>query len=145
MPLMRIDMPKGRSAEEVRRIVDVAYEVARETLGIPEGDRYQVVTQHEEGEMILGDTGLGFERPGRYVLIQVTSRPRTVDQKKAFYSRLAERLDKEADVDPRDLMVNFVIVGDADWSFAYGRAQFLDGELRTADWIAEGAAGTAVS
>lgn len=51
MPLMKIDMLRGRSKEEIKEIMDVSYEVMLETLGVPENDRYQIVTQHDENEM----------------------------------------------------------------------------------------------
>ena len=129
MPLMKIDLLKGRSNTEIKSILDIGYQVARETLLIPEGDRYQVVTQHGKGEIILEDTGLGFQRSDKFLLFSITSRPRTREQKVNFYKRLVERLNKELGLDPKDVMVNFTINTDDDWSFGFGRAQFLTGEL----------------
>ena len=129
MPLMRVDMPKGHSKEEIKKILDIGYEVARETFGIPSGDRYQIVTQHDPEEMILGDTGLGFTRSSNVIIFSLTSRPRTVNQKTSFYKRLVERLCSEAGYKPNDILINITENTSEDWSFAGGRAQFLTGEL----------------
>ena len=51
MPLMKFDMLKGRTPEQIGALLDIVYEVQLETLGTPVGDRYQVVNQHEPYEM----------------------------------------------------------------------------------------------
>lgn len=122
-------MIKGRTPEEITKILDVSHKVFVETLNIPEGDRYQIVTQHEPYEMILKDTGLGFERTTNAILLTVISRPRTVLQKTQLYASLQKAFQQELGMIPEDLMINFVINDDEDWSFAYGRAQFLTNEL----------------
>ena len=130
MPLMRIDMPKGRERAEIRKIMDIGYEVAKDTLKIPEGDRYQIVTLHDENEMIFEDTGLGFKRSKNIICFSLTSRPRTKQQKLDFYKLLVDRLHNELNIEPCDIMINFIINGDDDWSFAFGKAQFITGELK---------------
>jgi hypothetical protein len=122
-------MIKGRTPEEITKILDVSHKVFVEALNIPEGDRYQIVTQHEPYEMILKDTGLGFERTTNAILLTVISRPRTVLQKTQLYASLQKAFQQELGMIPEDLMINFVINDDEDWSFAYGRAQFLTNEL----------------
>ena len=42
MPLARIDMPAGKSAEHKRQISDVLYEAIIGILKAPEGDRFHV-------------------------------------------------------------------------------------------------------
>jgi hypothetical protein len=129
VPLIKFDMIKGRTPEEITKILDVSHKVFVEALNIPEGDRYQIVTQHEPYEMILKDTGLGFERTTNAILLTVISRPRTVLQKTQLYASLQKAFQQELGMIPEDLMINFVINDDEDWSFAYGRAQFLTNEL----------------
>ena len=50
MPLMKIDLIKGRTKEEIKQILDISYEVMLSTFDAPEGDRYQIVNQHEDYE-----------------------------------------------------------------------------------------------
>lgn len=46
-----------------------------------------------------------------------------------MYLALAHRLETEVGVAPTDLIVNVIDNTRADWSFGWGRAQFLDGDL----------------
>jgi malonate semialdehyde decarboxylase len=100
-----------------------------EAFEVPATDRYQSVTQHRPAEMVLEDTGLGFRRTDKVVLLTVISRRRTEVQKKKFYQLLAERLHERCGISPDDLIVSLVENSDADWSFGHGRAQFLTKEL----------------
>ena len=79
--------------------------------------------------MIVEDTGLRIPRTNKFVMIQVTTRPRARALKEIFYKRMAEELEKHCGVAPSDVMINFVTTTDEDWSFGLGRAQFLTGEL----------------
>lgn len=76
MPLIRFDLQKGRTAEEIRKILDITHSVVLDVFKVPQRDRYQIVTQHEPYEMVIEDTGLGFERSDKVVVISITSSPR---------------------------------------------------------------------
>ena len=128
MPLVRIDMQKGRSPEQVREIADVIQGVMEDVFAAPPGDRYQVITQHEVGEIIFGDTGLGLDRTDEVMLIQVFQQGRDTSQKENLYATLADRLGKIG-VRPEDLVVSVNANEYEDWSFGMGKAQFLTGEL----------------
>ena len=129
MPLVRIDLVRGRSPEDVRRLADTVQEVMLDVFAAPPGDRYQVVHQHEPDEIIAEDTGLGIERTDGVTIIQVTQQGRGREQKEALYAALAKRLDEEGLVRPTDLVVSVTENTRDDWSFGHGRAQFLTGEL----------------
>ncbi|WP_328293047.1 tautomerase family protein [Kineococcus sp. NBC_00420] len=129
MPLLRFDLVAGRRPDEVRTLLDAAHAAVVEAFGVPDGDRYQVVHQHPEDELVVHDTGLGIERTRDVVVLQVTSRPRPRAQKEAFYRLLVEQLRTRCGTAPSDVVVSVVENSDADWSFGHGRAQFLTGEL----------------
>ena len=129
MPLLRFDLIEGRSESEIRKILDVTHEVLLETLKVPNRDRYQVVHEHKRSRVIVEDTGLGFVRSDKVLLLQITSRARSREMKENFYRLLVERLAARCKISPDDVMVNFVTNSDEDWSFGAGRAQFLTGEL----------------
>jgi len=129
MPLLKFDLIQGRNPQQIQALLDAAHSAMVEAFEVPESDRYQCVTQHQPGEMILKDTGLGFLRTKDVVLITVISRPRTETQKQNFFRLVAERLKTQCNLSPDDLMISMVINSDADWSFGQGKAQFLTGEL----------------
>lgn len=129
MPLVKLDLIKGRSPEEIKDILDVTHKVILEAFQVPDGDRYQVVTQHEPYEMVMEDTGLGFTRSEDVVLFTVISTQRTDKMKKEFYRLLSINLEKDCKIAPKDVMVTFVTNGAGEWSFGFGKAQFLNGDL----------------
>jgi len=61
--------------------------------------------------------------------VTMFSRPRTQEAKQAFYSDLCQELKASCGINPSDVVVSVVTNTDADWSFGYGRAQFITGEL----------------
>ncbi|WP_091178112.1 tautomerase family protein [Microlunatus flavus] len=129
MPLVRIDVVEGRDPVALRRLADVVQEVLEEVFAAPPRDRYQVIDEHPARNVILQDTGLGFERTDDRVLVQVFQQGRTAEQKKALYARLADRLEADCGVAPTDLVVSVAANSREDWSFGLGRAQFLEGDL----------------
>ncbi|MCI1987405.1 MAG: tautomerase family protein [Lactobacillus sp.] len=130
MPLMKIDLLKGHSEQEIRDILDISYRVMLDTFNAPEGDRYQVVTQHEPYEMQVLDTGLGINRTKNVVIFSLTTRPRTQEQKQAFYAQLVSALQAKLGIAPSDVVINLTVNSDEDWSFGFGKAQFLTGDLK---------------
>jgi len=129
VPLLRFDLVAGRTPQALTALLDAAHAAVVEAFDVPPGDRYQVVHQHPAGELVVHDTGLGIERTDEVVLLQVTSRPRSREQKERFYALLVENLRRDCGTAPSDVVVSVVENSDADWSFGHGRAQFLTGEL----------------
>jgi phenylpyruvate tautomerase PptA (4-oxalocrotonate tautomerase family) len=133
MPLVRIDVQKGRTSEELRRLADTIQDVMLDVFAAPPGDRYQIITEHDKGQIIAEDTGLGFERSDGVVIIQIFQQGRSTEQKVAAYTELAKRLDAECGVRPEDLIISMNANRHVDWSFGLGRAQFIDGSLTHGD------------
>lgn len=129
MPLIKFDIIEGRSPEQLQALLDAAHEAMVNAFQVPARDRYQIVHQHPANEMIIEDTGLGFTRTKDVVVLTVTSRPRTAEQKQAFYQQTVEALHTKCGIAPQDIMISIVTNRDEDWSFGVGEAQFLTGKL----------------
>ena len=129
MPLIVVDLIAGRSAQQVRAVLDGVHHAVVEAFGVPERDRYQIVHEHDPSRMVVQDTGLGIERSRDVVMIQVTSRPRPREEKVALYQLVCEQLESRCGTSPSDVMISILENTDEDWSFGHGRAQFLTGEL----------------
>lgn len=129
MPLVRIDLVRGRSPEAVKAIAEAVQQSLVDVLKVPERDRFQIVTQHEPDEIVALDAGLGFQRtPGTVIVHIFTQRGRSTEDKQRLYKALASRL-AEAGVDGTDLFISYFENGPDDWSFADGRAQYVQGDL----------------
>ncbi|MGX7419880.1 tautomerase family protein [Carnobacterium gallinarum] len=130
MPLLKLDLIEGPTESEIKAILDVAYAVTLDVFNVPAGDRYQIVTQHKPYEMILEDTGLGFQRdPKKMLSFTVITRKRNQTQKEQFYQQLAQQLEEVCHIESKNLFVSMIVTEDEDWSFGYGKAQFLTGDL----------------
>ncbi|MCS5486496.1 tautomerase family protein [Curtobacterium flaccumfaciens pv. beticola] len=133
MPLVRIDLATGRTPEQVRAIADAIHTAIVSEYGIPERDRFQVITEHPAQQIIAQDAGLGFERTEGVVVIQVfTQRGRSDEAKQGLYRAVHDRLI-EAGVASEDVFIGYVENGPQDWSFGFGRAQYVTGELGVPD------------
>lgn len=59
MPLLHFHIIKGsRSATEIRSLLDSAHQAMLQAFKVPERDRYQLVSEHDQAHMIIEDTGL---------------------------------------------------------------------------------------
>ena len=126
MPLVRIDLKKGKSTHYRRTIGDVVYEAMRAALNVPENDRFQVIAEHDAENLICDPSYLGVERSADCVLIQVTlNGGRTVEMKQSFYKRIADGLNTHLGLRKEDVLINLVEVAKENWSFGNGVAQYV--------------------
>ncbi|RIL35729.1 tautomerase family protein [Staphylococcus equorum] len=129
MPLIKLDMIKGREKEEIKSILDITYNVMLDAFQAPKGDKYLIVNQHEDYEMEILDTGLGIERTDDVIVFTIVSRQRTKEQKTTFYKNLVNTLHEKVGIRKEDIMISLVENTDENWSFFNGEAQFLTGDL----------------
>ena len=129
MPLMRVDMFRGRTKEQIKEILDISYQVASREFHLLPNDRYQIVTQYDPEEMIIEDVGLGFTRTKDFLMFSLTSSPRELADKENFYRELVKELHEKTGISPEDVMINITPNTKEDWSFGNGEAQFINGKL----------------
>lgn len=136
MPLVRISLQAGKPDAYRAAISDQVYRAMRETLNIPEGDRFQIITEHSVGQLIADPGFMGIERSSEgFVLVQIfLSRGRTTAIKQALYRCIAERLAMSPGIRPDDVMIVLTEVGLEDWSFGRGEAQYV---LHPPAWAAK--------
>jgi phenylpyruvate tautomerase PptA (4-oxalocrotonate tautomerase family) len=126
MPLVRIDLARGKPAQYRKQLGDIIYGAMREVINVPENDKFQIITEHAPEELNVTPTYLGVRYSHDIVLIQITmSQGRTVEQKMALYKRIATDLQRELKLDPQDVFINLVEVAKENWSFGNGLAQYV--------------------
>ena len=125
MPLARIDVPAGKSADYRAVIGDVVYNAIISVLKAPKDDRFQVITEHPTGGLVIDPTYLGIQRSENAIIIQVTmNEGRTLDMKRAFYKAVADGLHERLGLRREDVVINLVEVKKENWSFGNGEAQY---------------------
>ncbi len=127
MPLQRISVVSGKDVAYRLAVAEGVHRALVETLGVPEDDRFQLVTEHAPGAIFCSPSYLGIAHGRAPVFVQITlNRGRTVEQKKAFYAKVADLLLERARVPRADVIINLVEVEKEDWSFGDGLAQYAD-------------------
>ncbi len=124
MPFIRISLQAGKPADYRQAIAENIYESLRETFNVPENDFFATIDELEPRDLIY-DPYFNIERTDDLVLIQLTvSNTRTVEQKKALYRRIVERLGKNPGLRPQDIFLNLLEIAKKNWSFGNGEAQY---------------------
>jgi 4-oxalocrotonate tautomerase len=124
MPVTRIAIRAGKTAEYKQALLDEIYEAMRETVAIKDGDRFMAISEHGEHEFAYG-AFLGIDRSADLVQIQVFWAPgKTVEAKLAMYRRIVERLGGNPGVRSEDILISVVETAAENWSFGNGETQF---------------------
>ncbi|MFV8291551.1 tautomerase family protein [Aerococcus urinaeequi] len=127
MPLVRIDLLEGKTAEFKSQLGELVYESMLETIGIPEEDKFVVVNDLKAEELIFSTNYLGVDRTEGIVIIQITmNEGRTTEVKKALYKTVADKLNSQLDIRKEDVFINLVEVNKENWSFGNGIAQYAE-------------------
>lgn len=127
MPLVRIFLRQGTSAEYRRAIGDGVHRAMVEAFALPPGDHFQVIAEHPAEGLIYDPQYLGVHRSDSVVFVQITlSTGRRPQQKRMLYKRMAEILAESPGLRPQDLLINLVEVSWENWSFGNGEAHYMD-------------------
>ncbi len=128
MPLVRISLREGKSEQYKKALADGVHRAMVEGAGVPEQDRFQVITEHPAGGLIYDPTYLGIQRTDDVVFVQITlSTGRKLAQKKKLFQRMAEILAESPGLRSQELVINLVEVAWENWSFGNGEAQYTVG------------------
>jgi 4-oxalocrotonate tautomerase len=125
MPLVRIDLIRGKPAAFRRQVGEIVYKAMREVINVPADDKFQIITEHSPDEINVAESYLGNSYTSDIILIQITMNAgRTVEMKKAFFKRIADDLHDRLKVRREDVIINIVEVAKENWSFGGGIAQY---------------------
>lgn len=129
MPLVRIDVNEGRSPKELGALSRSIHDAILAEYRIPERDYFHIVTEHRPGQILAQDAGLGFERTADVVMVQIfTQRGRSQEAKLSLFAAVAAELNKLG-IAGENVFIGYVENTPEDWSFGFGRAQYVTGEL----------------
>jgi len=125
MPLVRIDIRKGRPQGFGKRVGAVVYQAMRDTMNVPKDDNFQIINEHDGNGLIYDPNYFGIARTDGIIYVQITlNQGRTLEVKKAFYQTLVERLHAELGVRKEDVFIGLIEVAKENWSFGNGVAQY---------------------
>lgn len=114
MPLVKVNMLKGKTPEYKKTIFDCIHEGMAETLGIEDWDRFQRIIEYEKED---------FEKPSfksdDFMIIELTLFPgRTKEQKGKAIEVITEKINEKLSVAKEDV---FIVIEEPpldNWGFA---------------------------
>lgn len=129
MPLVRIDLIKGKSPGHARAIGDGVHRALVEAFNAPPDDRFQVIAEHDRENLIYDPDYLGIHRTDDVVFIQITAgKWRDTAAKKRLYRRIVENLAQKPGLRPEDVLIALTPNDRDDWSFGRGEAPYVKEE-----------------
>lgn len=125
MPLVRIELMQGKSIEFKKELSNIIHQSMVETINCPALDRFQIISEHESSGLIYDPQYLGIDRTDNIIIIQITlNEGRTIELKKALYSKIAQELEDKLGIRPDDVFINLIEVKKENWSFGKGLASY---------------------
>jgi phenylpyruvate tautomerase PptA (4-oxalocrotonate tautomerase family) len=111
-------------------LVRISHRALVDTIGVPELDRFQILSEHEPGDLVYDPGFLGIARSNDIVIIQITiSAGRTLTQKRALFARIADNL-AALGLRREDAWINLVEAAKENWSFGLGEASYAPAEKK---------------
>lgn len=124
MPLIRVSVPHGKSSDYRKGVGKCIHDAMVETINVPDADRFQIITEHHSGDLVIDSTYLDVARSGDAIIVQITlRRGRSVAQKRALYQAIARNLNERVGLRIEDVTICLVENDLIDWSFGNGEAQ----------------------
>ncbi|MEU4091516.1 tautomerase family protein [Streptomyces sp. NPDC026673] len=132
MPVFHAHVPARRySPEQKRALADALNQSLVQGLGIPEDDRFIMISEHGEDELFLDPTFMGMQRSGDAVIITVLlGAHRPLEDKRAVSAAVNRLVVEALGLSPDDVFIALIPVPNENFSFGRGEIQLADGPPR---------------
>ena len=101
MPLVKINLIKGKTTEYKKTVFDCVHQGLIEALGISDWDRFQRII-----EFVRSDFEAPAEKSDNFMIIELTIFPgRTKEQKKSAIEIITSKLVKALSIAPEDVFI----------------------------------------
>ncbi|WP_030183084.1 tautomerase family protein [Streptomyces sp. NRRL S-813] len=132
MPVFNAHIPAHRfSSEQKRGLADALNQSLVQALGIPEGDRFIMISEHGEDELFLDPTFMGMQRSNDAMIITLQlGAHRPLEDKRAVAAAINKLVVEALGVSPDDIFIALVPVPIENFSFGRGELQLAEGAPR---------------
>lgn len=101
MPLVKVEMIKGRSPEYKKAILDGIHSALVETFKIPDYDRMQRIYELDKENFEIASN-----KTEKYILIEITAfKGRSLEAKKLLYSTIVKNLENNPGINGKDITI----------------------------------------
>ena len=105
MPLVKIELLKGKSAEYKKTLLESVHKGLVESLGIEDWDRFQRIIEYDKADFEFPDF-----KSDNFMIIELTIFPgRTSEQKQCAITAIKNNLSSNLKIDPKDV---FIVIND---------------------------------
>jgi len=125
MPVFHAHIPKRRFSREQKIALGNALNQSLvESLNIPSGDRFVMLSEHGDDELFIDPTFMEMNRTENAMIITVLiGAHRPSADKHALLAAITRLLERDVGIDPDDVFVALVPVPNENFSFGRGIAQ----------------------
>ncbi len=121
MPLVRITLAAGKSADAQERVGDAVHQALVGVANVPRDDLFQVIELVAPAGLRVAPSYLGVGHTSDVAMVQVfLNAGRSVEVKKALYAAIADGVAAAAGLRREDVIVSLVEVAKENWSFGNG-------------------------
>ena len=101
MPLVRVEIIKGKSAEYKKTLLNCIHEGLMESIGIADWDRFQRIIEIDRDDFETSP-----EKTDQFMIIEITMfQGRTKEQKKALIETVTKKLGERLGILPTDVFI----------------------------------------
>lgn len=101
MPLVKVEMIKGRSPEYKKAILDGIHSALVEAFKIPDYDRMQRIYELDKENFEIASN-----KTEQYILIEITAfKGRSLEAKKLLYSTIVKNLENNPGINGKDITI----------------------------------------
>jgi Tautomerase enzyme len=121
MPFVQISLHRGKSQKYLTSVSAAVHRALVEEFGMLEADMFQLINQHEPGEMVFNREFRGGPRSDDFLVLRITDGTDRGDEaKQRFYKTVVALLEKEPGVRRQDVFVMIYVTPPMNFSFASG-------------------------
>ena len=121
MPFVNISLARGKSGEYLEAVSRAAHDALVAEFQMRPEDDFQVIHQHEAGELVFNRNFRGGPRSDDWILFTITDGlDRGERAKRRFYKTLVRLLEEGPGVRPADVFVMMTVTPPENFSFADG-------------------------
>ncbi|WP_032368271.1 tautomerase family protein [Rhodococcoides fascians] len=132
MPVFEAHVPADRYSDEQKlALADALNQSLVQGLGIPEGDRFIMISEHRKSELYLHSTFMDMNRSRDAMFVTVfVGAHRPLSDKKALASAICQLTSDALGISGDDIFITLVPVPNENFSFGRGSLQLADNEPR---------------
>src|SRR5580692_1472634 len=121
MPFVNISLARGKSGEYLEAVSRAVHDALVAELHMKPEDEFQLIHQHEPGEMVFNRNFRGGPRSDDWIVFMITDGLQRGERaKRRFYQTLVRLLGEGAGVRPADVFVMMTVTPPENFSFADG-------------------------